>query len=478
MKRDVAVSLFFIRIFSSIGFGFLYSSLALFLIKNLHYSEPFALAFTGIFIALHYSLSILSGLILGRWISYINALIFGTLLQILSLPLIYAYPTALFWGGSIFLLGSLSSSAAMNMVITERFEPQDQRRERIFMWNYAGMNLGNILGFSIAGYFQLLNNFKDASGIAIALMLISVIICILFRSKLCDIHSEYARYAPRTKTINFFKLLGCIVIFGVVIKEVLFYSIQTSWLLIVCLTIAFLAFLIFNFIKSQDKKNALIFIALAVSYLLFWSLYFLIPTGLTIFINYNTSGSLFGVQTPPAWLPNINSILIIFGAPLIGLLFKKMDAKYGWTPVHKFIVGLFYLAIAFLPLDAGILLAHLQLVNLAWVALTYVLLSMSELFIGPVGFAAVGQYVDRNLQSSMTGLWIGILGFGGLIASKLSSLIVITGHDLHQSNRQFLVLFMWLFLFSMLSCIGLYCFKVFSAARAKKMLAIIRNVGI
>lgn len=475
MKKEVATSLFFIRVFSSIGFGLLYSSLALYLIKNLHLSESFAMAFTGIFIALHYSLATLSGIVLGRWISYINALILGNLLQMLSLPLIYEYHSMLFWGCSLFLLGSLSSSAAINMIITERFEPKDQRRERIFMWNYAGMNLGNILGFSIAGYFQLLNDFKNVSHIAIGLMLISFILCLVYKKKLADIHSDYTNCTTRIKRVNFLKLLGCLILLGILIKSVLFYSIETSTILIIVLTIAFIGFLTFNFIRAQDKTDALIFIALAISYLLFWSLYFLIPTGLTIFVSYNTSGHLFGFVTPPAWLPNINSIIIIVGAPLIGLLFKKLDA-HGWTPIHKFIVGLLYLSIAFIPLDVGIFLSHLQLVNLAWVALCYVLLSLSELFIAPVGFASVGQYVDRKLQSLMTGLWIGILGFGGLIASKLSSVITITGSSLHQSNKQFLILFTGLFLFSIVCCGLLYLFKVLGAQRIQKMLSVVKNI--
>ena len=40
------------------------------------------------------------------------------------------------------------------MMLTQRFTPEDPRREGAFLWNYAGMNVGFFVGFSVAGYFQ------------------------------------------------------------------------------------------------------------------------------------------------------------------------------------------------------------------------------------------------------------------------------------------------------------------------------------
>src|SRR5207237_5847472 len=37
---------------------------------------------------------------------------------------------------------------------TKRFTSEYPRREGAFLWNYAGMNVGFFVGFSVAGYFQ------------------------------------------------------------------------------------------------------------------------------------------------------------------------------------------------------------------------------------------------------------------------------------------------------------------------------------
>ncbi len=459
MKREIAAIAFFIRVFSSVGFGMTYAGLALFLIKNLHFSESFAISMMGLFLALHYSLALINGFVTGRWVSYINSLLIGTLVQMLALLLIYQASTFVFWGCALFLSGSLASSTAINMIITERFEPHEQARERIFMWNYAGQNLGNILGYSIAGYYQLMNNFSTIAYSTSALMLIALLLGFYYRRHIADIHSRYARLSGKEKQINLIKFLLLLLAITFISKLILVASNVTSDLILIFLSITVASLLGYYFLQSTLKKKALTFVVLALIYLVFWSLYFLIPTGLSLFANYNTTGYLFNVAVPPAWLPNINSFLVIIGAPFLAVVFKAFDAKKHWTAVHKFSAGLFFMAIAFLFPASGILAAHFGLVDLLWLAGAYVFITFSELLIAPVGLAAVGQYVDRDRQSLMSGLCLSIVGLGGLVASKLSNFINIANSHVYQSNHQFLILFAAVAVITFLLSAFLYCFK-------------------
>jgi POT family proton-dependent oligopeptide transporter len=62
---------------------------------------------------------------------------------------------ALFYVGlALFLTGSGLNVTCINMMLTQRFTPEDPRREGAFLWNYAGMNVGFFVGFSVAGHFQ------------------------------------------------------------------------------------------------------------------------------------------------------------------------------------------------------------------------------------------------------------------------------------------------------------------------------------
>jgi POT family proton-dependent oligopeptide transporter len=49
----------------------------------------------------------------------------------------------------------------LNMMLTQRFAPEDERREAAFLWNYAGMNIGFFIGFAVAGHYQLTQRYPE-----------------------------------------------------------------------------------------------------------------------------------------------------------------------------------------------------------------------------------------------------------------------------------------------------------------------------
>jgi len=54
---------------------------------------------------------------------------------------------SLYIGLALFLTGSGLNVTCINMMLTQRFTPEDPRREGAFLWNYAGMNVGFFVGF-------------------------------------------------------------------------------------------------------------------------------------------------------------------------------------------------------------------------------------------------------------------------------------------------------------------------------------------
>lgn len=469
MKKKLSIVVFFLRMFSSVGFAVLYASMAIFLLKNLHQNGNFAISIVGIFIALHYSLALLNGYLVGKWISNINAFIIGTLLQAVALKLIYGH-VEIYYGLAIFLGGSFLNSVTLNMIITERYEALNHDREKAFMWNYAAQNLGNVIGFTIAGYMQLYNNSAIFGNMAICFLGVAVLLGLIVRKSLDDIHTEYFSLNLKNKIINFLKLLVVLCVLIAVVSILLKNSLIDSTLLLITLLAIVGISLFNNFKKSKNKQNAAIFIILAFAYMTFWSLYFLIPTGLSVFASFNTNMVIYSFVVPTAWLPNINSGLIIVCGPILGTtIFQKINQKQGRPEMDKFIIGFIMMGLAFLALIVGISIANFGSVALLWLVLTYVFLTFSELFIAPVGFASVGKYIDRSRQSTMTGVWLSLLGIGALISSKLSTLVDISTQNLTYSDKQFLELFIALSIISTLLSIIIYASK-------KKMISNSQNI--
>ena len=70
--------------------------------------------------------------------------------------------------------------------MTQRFTPEDPRREGAFLWNYAGMNVGFFVGFSVAGYFQATESYASLFIFATVGNFVAIILAVLSWKTLAD----------------------------------------------------------------------------------------------------------------------------------------------------------------------------------------------------------------------------------------------------------------------------------------------------
>src|SRR3954469_17500066 len=77
-------ALFFIQIFSTLGFAVLYSTLVLYATKHLHLSVKAATLLMGVFGAFNYGLHLFGGYLGGRFMSNRNLFVGGMALQVMG----------------------------------------------------------------------------------------------------------------------------------------------------------------------------------------------------------------------------------------------------------------------------------------------------------------------------------------------------------------------------------------------------------
>ena len=90
-------ALFFIQIFSTLGFAVFYSTLVLYATKHLHLNTKIATTLMGVFGAFNYGLRLFGGYLGGRFLSNRNLFVGGMALQVMgcarvstgTLPLFY-----------------------------------------------------------------------------------------------------------------------------------------------------------------------------------------------------------------------------------------------------------------------------------------------------------------------------------------------------------------------------------------------------
>src|SRR5947209_18448830 len=152
----------FLQIDAPLAFAALYSHLALYATKHLQLNVKAATTLMGVFGAFNYGLHLFGGYLGGRFLSNRNLFVGGMGLQVFGCACIATGTLVLFYVGlALFLTGSGLNVTCINMILTQRFTPDDPRREGAFLWNYAGMNVGFFVGFSVAGYFQATQSYSS-----------------------------------------------------------------------------------------------------------------------------------------------------------------------------------------------------------------------------------------------------------------------------------------------------------------------------
>ncbi|MEO8779372.1 MAG: oligopeptide:H+ symporter, partial [Rhodanobacter sp.] len=423
-----AAALFFIQMASTLGFAVLYSTLVLYATKHLGFPVVQATAIMGVFGAFNYGLHLFGGYLGGRFLSNRNLFVGGMVLQVLGCGLIAAGTAAsLYWGLALFLTGSGLNVTCINMMLTQRFTPEDSRREGAFLWNYAGMNIGFFVGFAVAGHYQLTGDYSRLFWFASIGNFVAIILAGLNWRKLADRNTTLLDATPAQYRM---RLIAGIVILLALVPTVwilLQHTGSTEQLLkaigaVVAVTLLYLTF------KQRDRierNHMWAFLLLALGSLAFWSLYLMAPNGVQLFAVNNVDLHVWGITIAPQWILNINTVVIVVGGPLLASVFSHLRRK-GWNidiPL-QFSISLLLMGLGFLALPLGISQANaIGRSAFVWLFSSYVLQSIGELLISPIGYAMIGKLAPRKYQGIMMGSWMMVTGIASLFAGDFSGMV-------------------------------------------------------
>jgi proton-dependent oligopeptide transporter, POT family len=420
--------LFFVQLFATLGFAVLYSTLVLYATRHLHFPVKEATAIMGVFGAFNYGLHLFGGYLGGRFLSNRNLFVGGMVLQVIGCGCIAGGSVALLYAGlALFLTGSGLNVTCINMMLTQRFKPDDVRREGAFLWNYAGMNVGFFVGFAAAGHYQLTESYPALFIFATIGNFMAILLAGIYWKTLADRNTPLLEATPRQFMGRFAAGVAILVGLVPVVWILLQHPDGTETLVkaisgVVALSLVWLTF---KHRDAREKNNMWAYLVLTLGSLVFWALYQMAPSGLQLFAVNNVDRNVWGVEIAPQWIQNINTVVIVVGGPLMSALFTRLRA-HGWNIdiPRQFAGALLLMGLGFLLLPAGIALADDRgMVAFSWLFGSYVLQSIGELLISPVGYAMIGKLAPRRYQGVMMGSWMLVTGLASLFAGDFSGMI-------------------------------------------------------
>ncbi|WGD33586.1 peptide MFS transporter [Olleya sp. YS] len=184
-----------------------------------------------------------------------------------------------------------------------------------------------------------------------------------------------------------------------------------------------LTWVLFKLFKQTFGKYALSNIFLGTSFAIIWGLVIWM-----LFRDFNAGKN----EVPATWFSVLNSLFIILFAPLFS---KLWESKYNPSGPIKFAMGLMLVGIGFAALAYGSLDiplgAKTAKVSMLWLILAFLLHTLGELCLSPVGLSYVSKLAPAKLVGMMFGIWFisnflaGVIG--GWTASFMDPILEKSG---------------------------------------------------
>jgi POT family proton-dependent oligopeptide transporter len=141
---------------------------------------------------------------------------------------------------------------------------------------------------------------------------------------------------------------------------------------------------------------------------------------MNLYVHDRVAKTVFGFDVPTTWFLSLNPLVVILGGPLVSKYWSVRDEKTRrLTAINKILTGtvlmvLSYALMMVVDLDAGN-----DLVAPIWIVAFYLIITIAELCVFPVGLAEISRRAPPQLMGVLMGLWVFTMGFGSFSAGWL-----------------------------------------------------------
>ncbi|MCC7232618.1 MAG: peptide MFS transporter [Bacteroidia bacterium] len=425
----------------------------LFLTKALLMSDKDASNIYGSYTGLVYLTPLLGGYISDRYWGNRRSILVGGLLMAIGQFLMFmsgntlgtSSTNALMLAGLTFLIiGNGFFKPNISTMVGQLYPKGDKRVDGAFTIFYMGINLGAFFSPLVCGGLGDTGNVGDfkwgflAAGFG---MLISVITFEFLKNKYLvtpdgtavgmppkhDHNKEEVvkeKASPKTNTgkVAGIFVLGLILIFAFN----RFLGLDLIGSMIFASAIAIPALIITDASLSPDEKERIwVIFILAFFVIFFWSAFEQAGASLTLFADQQTERHIGSWEMPASWFQSINPLGIIILAPIFSSIWLALGKRKAEpSSPMKMAFGLLLLCLGYVVIAIGVkgVDAHVK-ISMWWLISLYVLHTMGELSLSPIGLSMVSKLAPVRFASLLMGTWFLANAAANKLAGSLSALI-------------------------------------------------------
>ncbi|MFD9452200.1 peptide MFS transporter [Streptomyces sp. NPDC059985] len=385
---------------------------------GLGYATGTAVAIYSVYVSMVYLLTLPGGWVSDRFLGPRRSVTTACVIIMIGHFLLAVPTTAFFFAGLFFVaVGSGLVKANISTMVGHLYQgPLEERRDSAFTIFYMGINLGAFLAPLVIGTIGQKVSYHLGFAVAGVGMALGLAQYLLGRRSLSP-HSDLVpspmdATARRTMLRKGLLWLLVPVVFYLVVGLSGHYTLNWVMVPLTVLGLVFPAWTLARIRRDPDltaaeKSRVSGYIWLFVAAAVFWMVYDQGGSTLNIFADENTDTTVFGFDFPSSWFQSLNPLFVMALGPVFAWLWQWLarrdrepstPAKFG---VGLILVGLSFAVflVALAAADGGAQVSPL------WLALIFLIQTVGELCLSPVGLSATTKLAPEKYGSQMMGVW-------------------------------------------------------------------------
>ena len=386
-------------------------------------------AIYGLYVGFVYLMALPGGWIADRILGQRRAVFLGGCI-IAAGHFSMAIPTVatFYLGLCLIVMGTGLLKPNVSAMVADLYPEGGNRRDAGFSIFYSGINVGAMIGPLVCGFLGEKVNWHLGFGAAGVGMVLGLVQYRLGGKYLGQAGLRVGDDVPGARPAIRRLAMGVVAVFGAIVLAavlqvtgVLHLSLYgvakgTGFFMLGLALLYFGSIIFFSKLSAAEKKRILVIFVFFMAAVLFWAGFEQAGSSMNLFAERMTQRVIFGWEMPASFLQSVNSIFIILLAPVFGALWIRLGRRQPSTPA-KMGFGLAFLAIGFLILAWGARFTTGGVrVSMLWLIVTYLLHTVGELCLSPVGLSSVTKLSPKSLVGQMMGTWFMGTALGNLIA--------------------------------------------------------------
>ncbi|PZU57822.1 MAG: MFS transporter [Sphingobium sp.] len=440
--------LFFAEMWERFSFYGMRALLIFYLTKHFLFSDQDASRSYGAYMALVYVSPLVGGYLADRYLGQRKAVLFGGVMIAAGHVLLGiegdkgagGLALDVFWLGlATVVVGTGFLKANVSALVGQLYPRDDLRRDPAYTIFYMGINTGSAIGPIICGYLGEVYGWSWGFGAAAVGMVAGVIGFAWGRPLLQGAGEPPDRRALAERPGGLLSREWNIYVGSMLGVLLTWFLIQNSgvvgWMLIASLALV-VVYLLYEAAREMPQNRHRLFAALFLLALnpIFWGLYEQTGSSLNLFTDRHLDRVILGWEVPASLFQSVNAIFILLLGPVFAWGWLALGRR-GLEPSApaKFGIAIVLVGAGFLVLVGGAeAFGRNAPTPVIFMFLLYLLHTMGELALSPVGLSAMSKLSPSRMIGLMMGIWFLAMAGGEFVAGMISA---ATGGEAGDSSQ-------------------------------------------